>query len=258
MDLAVLDGRLARNVVAPVKAPRARRGEQRFLSHQQLGALAAECATYRTLILVLGYTGIRWGEARALRVRHVDLLRARLDIAENIPDGCDEAQTVVPKSHKRRVVPIPRFVADEVTLKVATRRPDDLVFPNAAGGLLDNSNFRRHVFDPAVRALGLAPFTPHNLRDTAASIDVSAGANVKAVQRMLGHVSAAMTLDVYAGLFNDDLDQVAERLHDAALDAMRTKRGPGTLGDYRQDRDRRTDLRFCRWAAWGSNPEPAD
>ncbi|MGE5763265.1 MAG: hypothetical protein ACM3ZF_05135 [Mycobacterium leprae] len=62
---------------------------------------------------------------------------------------------------------------------------------------------------------------------------MSAGANVKAVQRMLGHASAAMTLDVYAGLFTDDLDQVAERLHDAALDAMRTKRGPRTIADLR-------------------------
>ena len=54
--------------------------------------------------------------------------------------------------------------------------------------------------------------TPHELRHTAASLAVSAGANVKAVQRMLGHASAAMTLDVYSGLFDDDLDGVAERL----------------------------------------------
>jgi hypothetical protein len=32
---------------------------------------------------------------------------------------------------------------------------------------------------------------------------------------MLGHASAAMTLDVYAGLFSDDLDAVARRLHEA-------------------------------------------
>ena len=44
---------------------------------------------------------------------------------------------------------------------------------------------------------------------------VAAGANVKAVQRMLGHASAAMTLDVYAGLFGDDLDTVAARLDQA-------------------------------------------
>ena len=47
--------------------------------------------------------------------------------------------------------------------------------------------------------------TVHDLRHTAASLAVSAGANVKAVQRMLGHASAAMTLDVYADLFDDDL-----------------------------------------------------
>ena len=54
--------------------------------------------------------------------------------------------------------------------------------------------------------------TPHDLRHTAASLAISAGANVKAVQRMLGHASAAMTLDTYADLFPDDLDAVAESL----------------------------------------------
>ena len=61
--------------------------------------------------------------------------------------------------------------------------------------------------------------TPHELRHTAASLAISAGANVKAVQRMLGHASAAMTLDRYADLFEDDLDSVAE-----ALDAARHER----------------------------------
>jgi integrase len=57
--------------------------------------------------------------------------------------------------------------------------------------------------------------TPHDLRHTAASLAISSGANVKAVQRMLGHASAAMTLDTYADLFDDDLDAVASRLNDA-------------------------------------------
>jgi len=56
--------------------------------------------------------------------------------------------------------------------------------------------------------------TLHDLRHTAASLAVPAGANVKSVQRMLGHASAAVTLDVYADLFDDDLDAVA-----VALDA---------------------------------------
>ena len=65
--------------------------------------------------------------------------------------------------------------------------------------------------------------TPHDLRHTAASLAVSAGANVKAVQRMLGHAKASMTLDVYADLFDADLfdadlDDVAVNL-DAAIRA---------------------------------------
>ncbi len=44
---------------------------------------------------------------------------------------------------------------------------------------------------------------------------MSAGANVKAIQKMLGHASAAMTLDIYADLFDDDLEAVATALHNA-------------------------------------------
>jgi site-specific recombinase XerD len=57
---------------------------------------------------------------------------------------------------------------------------------------------------------------------------VSAGANVKAVQRMLGHANASMTLDVYADLLDEDLDSVADRLDiaiQAAADRLRTSTG---------------------------------
>src|SRR5271154_282891 len=54
--------------------------------------------------------------------------------------------------------------------------------------------------------------TPHDLRHTCASLAVSAGVNVLALQRMLGHTSAKVTLDTYADLFDDDLDAVATAL----------------------------------------------
>jgi integrase len=57
--------------------------------------------------------------------------------------------------------------------------------------------------------------TVHDLRHTAASLAVQSGANVKTIQRMLGHTSAAMTLDVYSELFDDDLDAISHKL-DAA------------------------------------------
>src|SRR4051812_16995434 len=78
-----------------------------------------------------------------------------------------------------------------------------------------NHNFRSRVFAPAATFIGMPKLTPHDLRHTAASLAIQAGANVKAVQRMLGHASAAMTLDTYAGLFDSDLESVADRMDQA-------------------------------------------
>jgi len=66
-----------------------------------------------------------------------------------------------------------------------------------------------------VEPLSIPRLTPHDLRHTAASLAISSGANVKAVQRMVGHASAAMTLDTYADRFDDDLGAVAARLNEA-------------------------------------------
>jgi integrase len=102
----------------------------------------------------------------------------------------------------------------------------DLVFTAPEGGVSRNTNFRPRFFDLPLRRPGCPGLTPHELRHTAASLAVAAGANVKAVQQMLGHASAAMTLDVYAGLFADDLDRVADQLDQAFTklnaDQMRT------------------------------------
>lgn len=58
----------------------------------------------------------------------------------------------------------------------------------------------------------LLPDVDADLRHTAASLAVSAGVNVLALQRILGHKSAKVTLDTYADLFDADLDAVAVTL----------------------------------------------
>ena len=76
------------------------------------------------------------------------------------------------------------------------------------------NNFRRRVFAPAAERIGKPDLVPHDLRDTAASLAISSGASIKAVQRMLGHASAKMTLDVYGSLFEEDLEALADRIED--------------------------------------------
>jgi integrase len=107
------------------------------------------------------------------------------------------------------------------------RRPKSLRHPDARDARGSTPQHQRRIFDRAAASVGLAGLTPHDLRHAAASLAVAEGANVKAVQRMLGHASAAITLDVYADLFEDDLDQVADRLDRAVAgsgaDSVRTE-----------------------------------
>jgi integrase len=217
LALAVRDGRLVRNVADGVKRPKPEPGRHRFLTHVEVNKLAAECPPpYDVMIRLLAYTGLRFGEAAGLRVRNVDFARGRLEVVENLTEADGHLHEGSPKARRTRSVPLPRFLRPELATHIAGMDPDDRVFTASRGGPLRNSNFRHYIFDPAVARAGLASLTPHDLRDTAASLAVSAGANVKTVQRMLGHASAAMTLDIYAGLFDDDLDTVGERLSAAA------------------------------------------
>jgi integrase len=213
LGLAVRDRRLAVNPALGVALPPMQEKRRRYLTAEQLEALAEAAGPGRVAVLVLGYCGLRWSELAALRVRHFDLLRRRVLIEEAVTE-IDGSRLVwgTPKSHGRRSVPLPRFLVDELARTVVTRPAEELAFPSPQGAVLRNRNARSSWFDAAARAIGEPGLTPHELRHTAASLAIKAGANVKAVQRMLGHASAAMTLDRYADLFDDDLDDVADRL----------------------------------------------
>jgi integrase len=74
-------------------------------------------------------------------------------------------------------------------------------------------------FDPAAKAIGVPGLVPHDLRHTCASLAISARANIKVLQTMLGHKTASMTLDQYGHPYSDDLTKVAKPLNDAAMAA---------------------------------------
>jgi integrase len=222
LKLAVRDGRLSRNVADGVAKPRLTRPVQRFLSNEEVARLAAELREpYDLLVVLLAFTGLRFGEAAGLQVGDVDLERGRVTVNWSISElSRGGLHRDAPKTYRRRAVPIPAFLVARLRAYVAGKPADAPLFTASKGGTLRNSNFRHYFFDPAVERAGLAPLTPHNLRDTAASLAVASGANVKAVQRMLGHASASMTLDVYSGLFDAELDDVADRMNAAATDAL--------------------------------------
>jgi integrase len=155
------------------------------------------------------------GELAALRWSDVDLQSRTLRVVRAFSEEAPRGELSPVKSHQARTVPIPAIVSGELADYKAQRKPDGLVFPSVTGTPLRNRNWRRDVFDSAVEALGLK-ITPHNLRDTAASLAIKEGASVVAVARLLGHESAATTLNHYAGLFPTDLEDIASRLNTAA------------------------------------------
>lgn len=215
LQAAVLDQRLARNVCRDVRLPRVVNGAPRFLTIAQVEQLASECGESSALVRFLAVTGVRFGEAAGLRVEQLDLMRRRAHLVEQVTEVDGRQVWGTLKGHRARTVPVPGMIVDELAALVAGQPRDAMVFRSPAGGVLGANNWRRRTFDPAVRAVGLGHFTPHDMRHTAASLAIASGASVKGVQTMLGHASAAMTLDVYAGLFPDELGAVADRL-DAA------------------------------------------
>ena len=219
LDVAIDDRRLVNNPARRIRnLPRNGPGKRRvYLTHDQVATLAA-CSAHPTLILTLAYTGLRWGEVTALRVRSVNRLRRRFVVEENAVMIGYEIHVGTPKTHKNRSVPYPERLTPMIEQACAGKGPEGLLFGDGvshmrnsgAQGWFANAVKRAQEMDPSIPRL-----TPHDLRHTAASLAISSGANVKAVQRMLGHASAAMTLDTYADLFDDDLDAVAARLNDA-------------------------------------------
>lgn len=220
LDTAVKDRRIPSNPARGVNLPRRTKRPHRYLSHEQIETLAeAAGGMHGVIVRTLAYTGLRWGELAGLRVRDVNMLKRRLNIERtaSLVDG--KVQVGTPKTHRTRSVPFPAFLADDLARLCEGKGRDGVVFSDAHGGYLKTPTvYYSSWWDKALAKAGIESMTVHDLRHTAASLAISAGANVKAVQRMLGHASASMTLDTYADLFDDDLDDVAE-----ALDSARSK-----------------------------------
>lgn len=122
------------------------------------------------------------------------------------------------KNQTPRAVPVPMFLAQLLATEVEGLAHDALVFPSARGGGFLTLGQARYSFQKACSAVpGCSGLRLHDLRHTCASLAISTGANVKVVQKLLGHKTAVLTLDRYGHLFPDDLDAVA-----AAFDAAAT------------------------------------
>lgn len=123
---------------------------------------------HRTLILVLAYSGVRWGEAVALRRGRCDLLRGRLEVLESATEVNGHLSWGLPKTHRQRTVSIPRFVCEDLAEHFvgAPEGADQLVLEAGGGGPLRHHNFLRYVWRPAVAEAELPRTSRHTSCDT--------------------------------------------------------------------------------------------
>jgi integrase len=191
---------------------------------EQLHALADEAGQHQPLVYVLGTCGLRFGEAAELRWRDISVAKLSMRVARSVTLVDNKFVVGSPKGGKARTVSLPAFVAD----LLAPGDLDGLVFPDSAGGWMRGTNVRRRWWSQAVATAELFPrkvgdttvydFKLHELRHTAASLAIQAGANIKALQNMLGHESAGLTLDRYGHLYGSDVEAVG-----VAINALLTR-----------------------------------
>lgn len=102
------------------------------------------------------------------------------------------------KSKRSRTVPLVDELVPIVDRWAKGKGVDDWLFAAPKGGPLSEPNWKRSVGSAkAVRKIGRSTFRVHDLRHTCASLWLVEGADPKVVQRILGHASAAMTMDLY-------------------------------------------------------------
>lgn len=239
LDWAVSDGLISHNPAARAKEMSGKKGllpavskdrENTYLTHEQVRALADASGDYSLMILVMAYTGVRFGEATELRVQDVNLVTRRLHVRRAVSDVRGRLVVGPPKSGEPREIPIPEFLLEPLTGVIeAASRPNDLLFTTGSGTQVRYSRWRSGVFNPARKAVGLTDITPHSLRHTYAALAVQAGANVKVLQKAMGHSDIRLTLDTYGGLFGDDLDALAQRMDEAASQGAFPKNGSSVV-----------------------------
>jgi integrase len=186
----------------------------RTITEAELGRLLVEMPDrYKALVEVMAYQGLRPGEAVSLRVGDFDPLRRELAVERSISGFT--------KTGLARTLTLPKAISEILTAHIATfSDPLDVAAPmfTTESGSAIASKFsydawvRRH-FTPARERAGITTkISPNDLRHYAVKFAIGHGADVFAVQKMLGHAQPSITLNVYGSEWESHAEELAERM----------------------------------------------
>lgn len=202
------EGVLEANPAKLVSSPKVPKRLPRFLSIDEAFDLLSKagagegCSTRDRALLELAYSsGLRVSEMAGLDVQGMDLDEAKVRVRG--------------KGGKERVVPVGRKAVEAIRLYLEGRGPvrgDEPMFLNRRGGRLSDRGIRRVVKKYAA-LMSLGPeVSPHTLRHTFATHLLHGGADLRAIQEMLGHASLSTT-QKYTHLDIARLMEVYDKAH---------------------------------------------
>jgi integrase len=183
----------------PVEFYEREEAEALYAAMEELGA------RWRTLVELGMDVGLRPGELFGLHGHRVDWLRGNLTVVDVVTRERSRGPACAcsppcpglrqwPKSKmSHRVVPVPARTLEGMSVLMAGRPRDALVFTAPAGGPVTDGHFRNRVWYPAVASAGIRRFPPRIMRHTAASWLVQDGVPLYDVQALLGHEDYATT-----------------------------------------------------------------
>jgi integrase len=198
------------NPMARVKRRKKRTVPRRYLTVAQADALLEAVKPHDLVVLFMLRTGARRGEVATVRVSDLDVRRRRVRIESAIDGDGTDGET---KSGEHRDVPVSPDLLARLKDAAKGKARHEYLMPDPDGNAWTRHKWRP-VWNKVRAATGIPDFDTHELRHTAISWAIHAGANVKTIQRMAGHASAAISLDIYGHLFDDDLDVVVVKVDD--------------------------------------------
>lgn len=215
---------VSRNPAARTKFPPPQLTAHTYLTAAEVAALTLACGAQGDVVALLAYTGLRFGELTGLRVEDVDLKARRIRVRRSITQVGGKLVEGNPKSAAgRRSIPIPERLRNVLATRIAARRPGEPAITSPNGALLGLENWKRSVkWRQSIAEIGRPTLRVHDLRHTYASLARRAGADLRLLQKTMGHASITVTAHTYADLYDDELDVVASALD--ALDDLPTGR----------------------------------
>lgn len=205
------------NPATLVELPPLPDSEHVYLSKSEVLRLASLLGPQGDVAILLAFLGLRFGELVGLRVMDVDLNRGRVNVRQSITNVRGRRSVGSPKSKAGvRSIPIPAIARTILETRTAGKAPNDIAVAAPRGGLLSRENWVRDTgWSKAKAEIGRPDLTIHSLRHTYASLARSAGADLRLLQKTMGHANVVVTSQIYADLFDEELDRVAD-----ALDAL--------------------------------------